>query len=63
MGTDEPVVQIITKDPKSRWVALDINNNVISEGETPESVEEKAKKIEEVFFLMFVPQDGVRYFF
>ena len=59
----ETTVQIITKDPKSRWVALDINNNVISEGETAEKVEESAKIITEVFFLMFVPKDGVRYFF
>jgi hypothetical protein len=59
----EETILIETKNPASRWVAVDINNKVISEGETAEAVEESAKKITEVFFLMFVPQDGVRYIF
>lgn len=56
-------IQIKPKNPNSRWVALDINNKIISEGNKPETVEAKAKKITDVFFLMFVPKEGVRYFF
>lgn len=52
-----------TKDSDSRWVALDLNNNLISEGKTPEEANDKAKKLVEVFSLMFVPKKGVTYIF
>lgn len=55
-------IDIKTKTKESCWVALDINNNVICEGKTPEEVEEEAKKKTEVFFLMFVPKEGIYFY-
>ena len=48
----------------TRWVALDIvNNDVISEGGTPEEVTEEAEKITKNFLLMFVPKRGETHIF
>ena len=49
--------------PDSRWIALDESDNLISEGKTPEEASALAKKITDVFFLMFVPKQGVSYIF
>lgn len=55
------VISIKPKSTHSRWVALDINNKIISEGLKPESVQAKAKKKTDVFFLLFVPKVGEKY--
>lgn len=59
----EATIQIQPKNPDTTWVALDIKNNIIAEGTSPEVVEEAAKKESDVYFLMFVPKEGVTYFF
>lgn len=58
----EETIQIKPKNSESRWVALDVNNNIISEGVQPEKVREDAKKISDVYFLLFIPEKGVTYF-
>lgn len=55
------VVSPQSKD--SRWVALDSNDKIISEGKTPNEVLVSAKKIADNFFLMFVPLEGNTYVF
>lgn len=57
------IIQIRPKNANSRWVALDINNKIISEGIKPETVRAKAEKISDVFFLVFVPKPGAKYIF
>lgn len=52
----EATIQIKPRNPNSRWVALDINNKIISEGLKPEDVQTAAKKTHSVFFLMYVPK-------
>lgn len=48
-------IEIITKDPNSRWAAFDDDNNVIAEGLTPKEVIEKAKEKGTNFILVFIP--------
>ena len=57
---------VFSVNPKSHdscWVALDIDSKLISEGKTPEEATDKAKRITDIFFLMFVPKQGVSYIF
>lgn len=56
-------VTITPKDPNSRWVTLDKNDNIISEGKTPEEAIERAKKSGESYTLMFIPLEGNTYIF
>jgi Family of unknown function (DUF5678) len=51
------------QNPESRWVAVDSNNNIISEGKTTTEVFAEAKKIAESFFLTFVPLKDTTYIF
>ena len=50
-------IHVVPKNANSRWVALDINNNTISEGLTPNETLASAKllKQDEDLFLMFIP--------
>ncbi len=57
----QATIQIRPKNPSSKWVALDINNKIVAEGAKPEAVSEKAKKVTDVFFLVFIPKKGVNY--
>lgn len=56
-------ITITPKNPESRWVALGEDNNIISEGKTPEEVIEAAKKTDKAFTLMFIPLEDNTYFF
>lgn len=56
-------IKLKPKSIHTRWVALDINNKIIAEGVKPETVREKAEKITDVFFLMYVPKEGEKYIF
>jgi len=60
----EPI-KIVPKLKTSRWVAIDVNNDIISEGITPEAVRDEAKKLsnDDYFFLLWIPEEGVNYFF
>ena len=54
-------IKVRTRKPGSRWVAINDQNKVISEGRTPESVAKKAKRVTDNFFLVFVPKPGASY--
>ena len=56
-------ITITPKNPESRWVTLDEDNNIISEGKTPGEAIEIAKKIGKTFTIMFVPLEGNTYIF
>ena len=56
-------IEVSPKNPDSKWVTIDSNNKIISEGKTPEKTVEEAKKVSDDFFLMFVPQEGHSYIF
>jgi len=50
------------KNPNMRWVAVDNNFKIVSEGRTLQSAANKASKVAEKFSLMFVPKEGVTYY-
>ena len=56
-------ITITTKNPESRWVAVDERGDYISEGKTPQDAITLAKKITEYFSLIFVPKEGNTYIF
>ena len=60
---DDITITITPKNPESRWVTLDDNNNIISEGITPDEAIEMAKKTGKEYTLMFVPEQGNTYIF
>lgn len=60
---DEMPLVVSAKSPDSRWVALDNNNAIISEGKTPNEAIQEAKKVTDDFALMFVPVEGNTYIF
>ena len=62
--TDNDITITITpKIPDSRWVTLDEDNNIISEGKTADEALEIANKSGKPFTLMFVPLEGNTYIF
>ncbi len=62
--TDNDITITITpKNPESRWVTLDEDNNIISEGKTPEEAIDLANEKGKTFTLMFVPLEGNTYIF
>jgi hypothetical protein len=62
--TDNDItISITPKSPDSRWVTLDENNDIISEGKTPGDAIEAAKQSGKGFTLMFVPEEGNTCFF
>ena len=62
--TDNDITITITpKNPDSRWVTLDDDNKIISEGKTPGETIELAKKTGKTYKLMFVPEQGNTYIF
>jgi len=62
--TDNDITITITpKSTESRWVTLDQDNNIISEGKTPGDAIEEAKKTGKAFTVMFVPLEGNTYIF
>ena len=62
--TDNDITITITPtNPDTRWVTLDENNNIISEGVTPGEAIEKAKEMGKSYTLMFVPEKGNTYIF
>ena len=62
--TDNDITITITpKSTDSRWVTLDEDNNIISEGKTADEALEIANKSGKPFALMFVPLEGNTYIF
>ena len=62
--TDNDITITITpKNPETRWVTLDDDNNIISEGKTPDEAIKAAKKTGKSFTVMFVPVEGNTYIF
>jgi uncharacterized protein DUF5678 len=60
---DTTTITITPKNPESRWVTLDEDNNIISEGKTPGHAIEEAKETGKPFTVMFVPLEGNTYIF
>ena len=60
---DEIPLVVSPKSSETRWVALGQNDEIISEGKTPNEAIEEAKKVTEDYTLMFVPIEGKTYFF
>lgn len=58
----EPIT-IRPKSPRTRWVALGVNNEILVEGIKPQTVHKKAEKLGVIYFLMWVPRPNVTYFF
>lgn len=56
-------IKVSPKNPDSKWVTIDSDNKIISEGKTANKTVEEAKKVSDEFFLMFVPQEGQSYIF
>lgn len=62
--TDNDITITITpKNPESRWVTLDEDNYILSEGKTPGEAIETAKETGKSYTLMFVPLEGNTYIF
>lgn len=61
--TNTITMVVSPKNPDSRWVALDFNNSIISEGKTPQEVKVMADEKAKEYFLMFVPVEGNTYVF
>lgn len=60
---DDIALVVTPKSPGTRWVALDNNNSIISEGKTPGEAIERAKEVTDEFTLLFVPLEDNTYFF
>jgi len=56
-------ITITPKDPESRWVTLDEDNNIISEAKMPGDAIEAAKETGKAFTVMFIPLEGNTYIF
>lgn len=52
---------VSTNNPESKWVALDFDHNLISEGMSPKEVSDKAKIITENFITKFIGDPNLRY--
>ena len=63
MDTQDIILSVHPKDPNSRWVALDNDDNIISEGKNPKEVTLEADKTSKNYFIMFVPTEGNTYIF
>ncbi len=50
-------------NPDSRWMTLDENDNLLSEGKTPEEAIKIAKDKTDNFIVLFVPKEGSTYIF
>lgn len=62
-NTEDMTLVVSPKSPETRWVALNSDNSIISEGKTPGEAIEKAKEVSENYSLMFVPLEDNTYFF
>ncbi len=51
------------KSPDSRWITVDENGKLISEGKTPEEAIKIAKQKTDNFTVLFVPKEGSTYIF
>ncbi len=61
--TDEITMTVLPQNPESRWVALDSNDMIISEGKNPNEVIVDAQTKSDNFFMMFIPIEGNTYIF
>ncbi len=61
--TDNDIITITPKNSDSRWVTLDQNNNILSEGKTPEEAINAAKEKSDNYTLLYVPIEGNACFF
>ncbi len=62
-NTDDITLVVSPQSPDTRWVAIDEDNIIISEGKTPDETIKKAKETGKEFTLMFVPKADNTYFF
>jgi hypothetical protein len=57
-GARKKNIVVRPKNPNMRWIAIDVNYKLISEGRTPKSAANKATKTGLFFYLAFVPKEG-----
>ena len=60
---EDITITITPQNPETRWVAIDKDNNIISEGKTAGDAIKDAKKTGKEFTLMFIPLKGNTYIF
>jgi hypothetical protein len=60
---DDMTITITPKSPDTRWVTLDDDNKILTEGKTAGEAIERAKETGKNFTLMFVPLKGNTYIF
>ena len=60
---NDTIIMAKPTKPDSRWITVDENDNLISEGETPEEAIDLAKKKSDNFTVLFVPKEGNTYIF
>ena len=64
MTETKSITMVVSPErPDSRWVALDLNNSIISEGKTPQEVKLLADEKGKDYFMMFIPAEGNTYIF
>jgi hypothetical protein len=59
----KPVTSIKPRHPRTRWVALDFDNNIIAEGMKGETVIKKAEKITDKYIMAWVEREGEIFIF
>jgi hypothetical protein len=62
-SSNEIMVAITPKNSKTKWVALDDKDRIISEGDSPVMVANDAIKQTDDFSIMFIPAPGHTYIF
>lgn len=60
---EQAATAICHASTEARWVALDNNLNIISEGESPKAVDMDAQTKSDNYSLMFLPAPGNTYIF
>jgi hypothetical protein len=62
-NNNDTIIMPKPKNPDSRWMTVDENDNLISEGKTPDEAIKLAKEKTENYTLLFVPKEGSTYIF
>jgi hypothetical protein len=60
---NDTIIMPKPKNPDSRWMTIDENDNLLSEGKTPDEAIKLAKEKTDNFTVLFVPKEGSTYIF
>lgn len=60
---NDTIIMPKPSNPDSRWMTVDEDGNLISEGKTPEEVIKFAKEKTDNFTVLFIPKKGSTYIF